>query len=80
MAGPEVTGRKVIANQALALTIAEFCEAHRLSQSMYFKIRGQGLGPREMRVGARVLITFEAAAAWRAEREAKTAAASVAAE
>jgi hypothetical protein len=70
MARPEVTGRKVVAGPTFAaFTIAEFCRAHRISQSMYFKMRNTGLGPREMRVGVRVLITFEAAADWRAERE-----------
>ena len=60
----------------LNYSIAAFCAAHDLSEGMYFKIRKQGLGPREMRVGSRVLITQEAAAAWRREREAETAAAS----
>jgi hypothetical protein len=60
--------------QAAAYSIREFCAAHRLSQSMYFKMRSMGFGPREMHVGTRILITMEAAAAWRAEREAETAA------
>jgi len=41
---------------------------------MFHKMREAGIGPREMRVGSRVFVTFEAAAAWRAEREAATAA------
>jgi hypothetical protein len=61
-------------------TIASFCSAHSLSESMFFKMRETGIGPREMRVGVRVFITFEAAAAWRAAREAATAAAGEAAE
>ena len=69
MARPEVTGRKVFADQA-AFTIAEFCKAHRISQSMYFKLRNLGLGPREMAVGSRRLISQEAAAKWRKAREA----------
>jgi hypothetical protein len=74
MARPEVTGRKVVADAALAtaFTIAEFCWAHRISQSMYFKMRNLGLGPREMRVGARVLISLESAERWRRERESTT--------
>jgi hypothetical protein len=73
MAGPEVTGRKVIAGPTFAaFTIAEFCRAHRISQSMYFKMRNTGLGPREMRVGARVLISLESAERWRRERESTT--------
>ena len=59
-----------------AYTIPTLCAAHHLSESFYFKLKNMGLGPREMRVGARVLITFEAAADWRREREAETAAAS----
>jgi hypothetical protein len=42
---------------------------------MYFKLRDQGQGPREMRLGSRVFITHEAAARWRIEREAATVAA-----
>jgi hypothetical protein len=37
---------------------------------MYFKMRNQGLGPREMAVGSRRLISQEAAAEWRKAREA----------
>jgi hypothetical protein len=73
MVRPEVTGRKVAANEALALSIADFCRAHDISESMYFKMRTQGLGPREMIVGARKLISREAAQAWRREREVETA-------
>jgi len=73
MARPEVTGRRVIADQLIAaFSIREFCAAHRISQSMYFKLRNMGgLGPREMSVGTRKLISLEAAAAWRREREHK---------
>src|SRR5215831_17906622 len=57
-----------------AYTISSFCVAHDLSESFYHKLRPLGLTPREMRVGSRVLISFESAAIWRAEREATTAA------
>jgi len=71
MVRPEVTGRKVIGDQTFVVfTIAEFCRAHRISQSMYFKLRALGLGPREMMVGTRKLISLEAAADWRKAREA----------
>jgi hypothetical protein len=73
MARPEVTGRKVVADAAF--TIKEFCQAHRISQSMFFKLRNQGLGPREMVVGSRRLISVEAAAEWRRAREAVASAA-----
>jgi hypothetical protein len=51
-----------------AYSIDEFAAAHGLSAAMYFKLRSQGLGPEEMHVGRRRLISFEAAARWRAER------------
>ena len=50
-------------------TIPEFCTAHRFSRSMYFKMKKAGLGPVEMHVGKRVIITHEAAAEWRRERQ-----------
>jgi hypothetical protein len=71
MARPEVTGRKPTADiPVAAYTIREFCAAHRLSVSMYFKLKNQGLGPREMAVGSRRYVSFEVATQWRREREA----------
>lgn len=56
-----------------AFTIAEFCARNgKISRAFYFKLRSEGLGPRELRLGTRVLITAEAAADWRREREAAT--------
>jgi hypothetical protein len=52
-----------------AASIEEFCEAHDLSRASFYNMRKAGIGPREMRVGARVLISDEAAADWRRERE-----------
>jgi hypothetical protein len=51
-------------------SIASFCEAHHLSESMFFKLRREGLTPIEIKVGRRTLISMEAAAAWRKAREA----------
>ena len=58
-----------------AYTVAEFAEAHRISEAFVYKLMSQGEGPAVMKLGTRTLISFEAAAAWRAEREAATAAA-----
>jgi len=41
----------------------------RISESFYFKLHEQGVGARDMRVGARVLISLESAERWRRERE-----------
>jgi hypothetical protein len=57
----------------LALSITQFCLAHNISQAMYHKLKQKGLGPVEMVVGARRLISLEAAAAWRKAREARGA-------
>jgi hypothetical protein len=57
-----------------AFTIREFCEAHRISQAMYFEMKKEGYGPAEMGVGRRRLISYEAASAWRREREVEAAA------
>jgi predicted DNA-binding transcriptional regulator AlpA len=53
----------------LALNIREFCEAHNLSESFYYKLKKQHEGPREMKVGKRTLVSQEAAAEWRRARE-----------
>jgi len=58
-----------------AYSIAEFCERHRISIALFYKLKTQGLAPPTFKVGARTLISVEAAAAWRREREAATAAA-----
>jgi hypothetical protein len=55
-----------------AFTVAEFCKRHRISIQFYYLLRGQGLTPAEIRLGTRVIISKEAAARWRAEREAAT--------
>lgn len=52
-----------------AYTIDEFCKAHRISRAYYFKLKQRRIGPREMHVGSRVIISREAAADWRRERE-----------
>ena len=57
----------------LAYSIEEFCALVDISVSMYGKMRREGLTPREMRLGRRVLISKEAMTAWRTEREAESA-------
>jgi hypothetical protein len=52
-----------------AYSISSFCQAHALSEAMYFKLRSQGLAPAEMAVSRRRLISTEAAARWRRQRE-----------
>jgi hypothetical protein len=54
----------------LVFTVSEFCSAHRISRSTLYELFRDGLGPRIFKVGSSVRITAEAAATWRAEREA----------
>jgi predicted transcriptional regulator len=58
----------------LGITIRTFCEAHKLSQAMYFKLKAGKRGPRETAVGSRRYITFEDAAKWRGQQQEVTAA------
>ena len=53
----------------LALSIPRFCKLHGISPAYYFLMRQRGEGPVEMRTGDRVLISHEAAAAWRRQCE-----------
>jgi|SRR5262245_27776439 len=50
-------------------SVASFCVAHHISEAFYYKLKKLGLNPRELKLGARTLITFESAADWRAARE-----------
>ena len=52
-----------------AYSVDEFCARHRISPQLFYKLKPQGLMPATFRVGTRVLISREAAAAWRRERE-----------
>jgi hypothetical protein len=53
-----------------AFTIPEFCTAHRISRAHYYVLKARGLGPDEAELLGRIIITREAAAAWRRKRTA----------
>jgi len=53
----------------LAFGVVEFCEAFGISEDFFYKLKKQGKAPRLMKVGARSLISLQAAAEWRVERE-----------
>jgi hypothetical protein len=55
-----------------AHTIPSFCESNAISASKYFSLKREGRGPREIDLDGRILITPEAEADWRREREAET--------
>jgi predicted DNA-binding transcriptional regulator AlpA len=69
--GGEVTGRVVSVEHMtpLAFTIVEFCHLHRISRATFYNMVKAGVAPRVMVVGGRKLVSAEAAADWRKERE-----------
>jgi hypothetical protein len=67
---PESTGRR--AEAVDAFSIASFCERHDISVAHYYRLRCEGKTPAEMKLGSRILISKEAAAKWRRERERAT--------
>jgi len=52
-----------------ALTVTEFCDSNGISVSTYYALKRDGKGPREMKLGKRIMITPEAERDWRRERE-----------
>lgn len=52
-----------------AETISEWCESNRIGRSFYYKLKKEGRAPREIRIGAKVLISREASADWRRAME-----------
>jgi hypothetical protein len=55
-----------------AHTIPSFCESNAISESKYFDLKRKKKGPREIELDGRIIITPEAEADWRREREAET--------
>lgn len=77
----EVTGRKMTTATVIAVdstddvdafSVEEFCRRHRISIQSFYKRRNEM--PATFNVGTRVLISREAAARWRQQREAEAAA------
>src|SRR5262245_3252864 len=56
-----------------AYSIPEFCRVHGgMSQAFFHALVAKGRGPKLMKVGARTMISVEAAAEWRHAQEAAT--------
>lgn len=47
-----------------AYTIREFCAAFKISKPTYFRLRAEGRGPKETRLGAKVLVMRKDVDAW----------------
>jgi len=62
---------KIADPNALAMSIYAFCVLHNISEDQFYKMQREGWGPDTMAVGSRTLISHEAAARWRVQREAE---------
>src|SRR5262245_2263729 len=69
MVRPEFPRRKIsaIEGDRDAFSVEEFCRRHGISVQLFYKLKTEM--PTTFRVGARVLISKESAARWRAARE-----------
>jgi hypothetical protein len=52
--------------------VREFCDAHNISRTQLYGLWAAGTGPRVFKIGTKIFVTGEAAAAWRAAMEAAT--------
>jgi predicted DNA-binding transcriptional regulator AlpA len=52
-----------------AFNVAEFCDAHGISRSLFYDLMKRGKGPRIIKAGVRTLITRDASAEWRRRME-----------
>jgi hypothetical protein len=52
-----------------AITVNEFCYKHRICRATFYNLRRTGRGPAVIKIGARTLVSMEAAAAWRRDLE-----------
>jgi hypothetical protein len=57
----------------LAMEIEDFCRINKICRSSYYNLRKKGKGPRETRMGKRIIITPEAHAEWREKQTAPAA-------
>jgi excisionase family DNA binding protein len=58
---------------SMMFSVAEFCEAHRISRGTFYKLLGEGRGPTAVKIGRRTLISNEAAEDWRRRMEQEAA-------
>lgn len=51
--------------EPVVYTVEEFCDAHKMSRTTFFKLRRAGKGPTVKELGNKLLISRESAQAWR---------------
>jgi hypothetical protein len=66
---PNRTAAAREADRDRLLTVPEFCKEYRLSVALFYKLQSLGRAPTVTKVGAKSLISREAAEQWRKQRE-----------
>jgi predicted DNA-binding transcriptional regulator AlpA len=56
-----------------AYSVEEFCSRHSIGRATFYQLKKRGQAPQTFKIGARTLISKEAAAEWRREMEARSA-------
>jgi hypothetical protein len=69
---PEAAAAAVPGGPIDAMSVPEFCRRHSISVDYFYKLQREDRGPRVMKVGARTLISVDAAAKWRRAQERKS--------
>ncbi len=69
--GLDVFNAEAFTGPRLALSIDHFCRLHGIGRRTLYDLWADGRGPKFFKVGSRVLISIEAAAAWRRDMEAR---------
>ena len=57
----------------LMFSVLDFCHTHGISRGMFYKLLGEGRGPKAVKIGRRTLISSEAAEEWRRRMEREAA-------
>jgi excisionase family DNA binding protein len=57
----------------MMLSVSDFCRTHGISRGTFYKLLGEGRGPKAVKIGRRTLISSEAAEEWRRRMEREAA-------
>jgi len=60
---------ETVKDPPVVYTVSEFCKAHKIGRTTFYKLIADKNAPRLMRIGKRVFITRESAAKWRRDHE-----------
>jgi excisionase family DNA binding protein len=66
-APPKTRTKKKVGRKSFS--IKEICERNHIGRSTYYKLKEDGLGPKEVRIGRSVRVTREAEDEWLKELE-----------